>query len=112
MHAGALHDPVVLDWLEELAPVIAVSGNGDYSGLQRTEPPTDPRLRESRVLTVDAPSTGSGRSPRIGLGPDPPPAAAGGAAAADAGGANAALLRRAGRRHRAGQHPCGGNSDP
>jgi len=67
MHAGDLHDPVVLDWLEELAPVIAVSGNGDYSGWQRTEPPTDPRLRESRVLTVDAPSTGSGRSLRIGL---------------------------------------------
>ena len=67
MHAGDLHDPVVLDWLEELAPVMAVSGNGDYSGWQRTEPPTDPRLRESRVLTVDAPSTGSGRSLRIGL---------------------------------------------
>ena len=67
MHAGDLHDPVVLDWLEELAPVIAVSGNGDYGGWQSTEPPTDPRLRESRVLTVDAPSTGSGRSLRIGL---------------------------------------------
>ena len=24
MHAGDLHDPIVLDWLEELAPVMAV----------------------------------------------------------------------------------------
>ena len=71
MHAGDLHDPVVLDWLEELAPVIAVSGNGDYSGWQRTEPPTDPRLRESRVLTVDAPSAGFGRRLRIGRVHDP-----------------------------------------
>jgi putative phosphoesterase len=64
MHAGDLHDPVVLDWLEELAPVLAVSGNGDYGGWERSEPPTDPRLKESRVLTlngVDAPPL------RIGL---------------------------------------------
>ncbi len=32
MHAGDLHDPVVRDWLEELAPVMAVAGNGDYGG--------------------------------------------------------------------------------
>ena len=32
MHAGDLHDTIVLDWLEELAPVRAVSGNGDYGG--------------------------------------------------------------------------------
>ncbi len=72
MHAGDLHEPVVLDWLERLAPVMAVSGNGDYGGWQRTEPPTDPRLRESRVLTLDGsqgegPSTGSGQALRIGL---------------------------------------------
>jgi len=64
MHAGDLHDPVVLDWLEPLAPVLAVSGNGDYSGWQRTVPPSDPRLRESRVLTLDGPD---GDSLRIGL---------------------------------------------
>ena len=64
LHAGDLHDPVVLDWLEELAPVLAVSGNGDYGGWQRTEPPADPRLKESRVLTLD----GQDGSPlRIGL---------------------------------------------
>ena len=64
MHAGDLHDPVVLDWLEPLAPVLAVSGNGDYGGWQRTVPPTDPRLRESRVLTLDGPD---GDPLRIGL---------------------------------------------
>ena len=67
MHAGDLHVPEVIDWLEELAPVMAVSGNGDYRGWERTEPPTDPRLRESRVLTLDGPSAGSGRALRIGL---------------------------------------------
>lgn len=53
MHAGDLYDPVVLDWLEELSPVLAVWGNGDFGGWQRTEPPSDPRLTESRVLSVD-----------------------------------------------------------
>ena len=61
MHAGDLHDTVVLDRLERLASVLAVSGNGDYRGHERTEPPTDPRLRESRVLTLD------GDGLRIGL---------------------------------------------
>ncbi len=61
MHAGDLHDLAVLDWLEALAPVMAVSGNGDYRGPDRTEPPTDPRLRESRVLTLE------GDGLRIGL---------------------------------------------
>ncbi len=64
MHAGDLHDPVVLDWLEPLAPVLAVSGNGDYGGWQRTVPPSDPRLRDSRVLTLDGPD---GDPLRIGL---------------------------------------------
>jgi putative phosphoesterase len=64
MHAGDLHDPIVLDWLEPLAPVLAVSGNGDYGGWQRTVPPSDPRLRESRVLTLDGPD---GDPLRIGL---------------------------------------------
>jgi putative phosphoesterase len=64
MHAGDLHDPVVLDWLEALAPVLAVSGNGDYGGWQRSEPPTDPRLKESRVLSLDGED---GSSLRIGL---------------------------------------------
>ena len=52
LHGGDLHVPEVLDWLERLAPVLAVSGNGDYGGWQRTEPPADPRLTESRAMTV------------------------------------------------------------
>ena len=53
MHAGDLMVPEVIDWLEELAPVMAVSGNGDYTGFQRSTPPEDPRLSESKVLVVD-----------------------------------------------------------
>lgn len=64
MHAGDLMVPEVIDRLEELAPVMAVSGNGDYTGWERSIPPQDPRLSESKVLVVDGPS---GRSLRIGL---------------------------------------------
>ncbi len=53
LHAGDLSVPEVIDWLERLAPVLAVSGNGDYTGWQRTVPPADPRLPESRVVSVD-----------------------------------------------------------
>ena len=53
MHAGDLLVPEVIDWLERVAPVLAVSGNGDYGGWERRLPPEDPRLRESRVLAVD-----------------------------------------------------------
>lgn len=53
MHGGDLMIPDVIDWLEEIAPVMAVSGNGDYTGWQRSIPPEDPRLSESKVLAVD-----------------------------------------------------------
>lgn len=53
MHGGDLMIPDVIDWLEEVAPVMAVSGNGDYSGWQRSQAPADPRLSESKVLHVD-----------------------------------------------------------
>ncbi len=53
MHAGDLMVPEVIDWLEEVAPVMVVSGNGDYTGWERSIPPDDPRLSESKVLTVD-----------------------------------------------------------
>jgi len=46
LHAGDLLVLSVLDWLENIAPVLAVRGNGD-SGL-----PPDPRLPETRVLTI------------------------------------------------------------
>src|SRR2546425_2240200 len=55
MHAGDLMIPDVIDWLEEIAPVMAVSGNGDYTGWQRSVAPEDPRLSESRVLALDLP---------------------------------------------------------
>ena len=74
MHAGDLMVPEVIDWLEEVAPVMAVWGNGDFGGWQRTVPPDDPRLSEAKVLAVD-PSRAlrrrsgqaSGRTVRIGL---------------------------------------------
>lgn len=59
MHGGDLMTPDVIDWLEEIAPVMAVSGNGDYTGWERSIPPQDVRLSESKVLVVD--------SMRIGL---------------------------------------------
>lgn len=52
MHAGDLMVPEVIDWLEEVAPVMAVWGNGDFRGWERTVPPDDPRLSEAKVLTV------------------------------------------------------------
>jgi hypothetical protein len=52
MHAGDLMVPQVIDWLEEVAPVMAVWGNGDFGGWQRTVPPDDPRLSEAKVLTI------------------------------------------------------------
>ena len=52
MHAGDLMVPEVIDWLAEVAPVMAVWGNGDFRGWQRTVPPDDPRLSEAKVLTV------------------------------------------------------------
>ena len=54
MHGGDLMVTDVIDWLEEVAPVMAVSGNGDYTGWERSIAPQDPRLSESRVLVVDS----------------------------------------------------------
>lgn len=53
MHGGDLMVPEVIDWLEEIAPVMAVHGNGDYTGYERSVPPQDPRLSEAKVLAVD-----------------------------------------------------------
>ncbi len=53
MHAGDLMVPEVIDWLDEVAPVVAVWGNGDWRGWQRTVPPDDARLSESKVLSID-----------------------------------------------------------
>ena len=66
MHAGDLMVPEVIDWLEEVAPVMAVQGNGDYLGWERSIAPQDPRLSEAKVLSVDSPSTGSLRGGQAG----------------------------------------------
>jgi putative phosphoesterase len=64
MHAGDLLTTEVLDWLEDVAPVMAVQGNGDYRGWERSIPPDDPRLSEAKVLGVDL---ADGRQLRVGL---------------------------------------------
>lgn len=75
MHGGDLMTTDVIDWLEEVAPVMAVQGNGDYRGWERSVAPDDPRLSEAKVLTLDLPDGGK---LRIGLVhdfqlPDAPP---------------------------------------
>jgi putative phosphoesterase len=65
MHAGDLMVSEVIDWLEEVAPVMAVWGNGDFGGWERTVPPEDPRLSEAKVLVVRSEEQGA-RSQRDG----------------------------------------------
>lgn len=50
LHAGDLHVLDVLDWLEGIAPVVAVRGNGDDEGSGRPLVPEDPRLKETQVI--------------------------------------------------------------
>jgi putative phosphoesterase len=45
LHAGDIVEPVVLDWLEEIAPVLAAKGNNDF-GWQ------DIRVREVQLIEV------------------------------------------------------------
>lgn len=47
LHAGDLHVLSVLDWLQEIAPVLACRGNGD------SRLPEDHRLKETQTVTVD-----------------------------------------------------------
>ncbi len=53
LHAGDMHDVIVLDWLERVAPVIGVRGNGDDGTSGRPVAPNDPRLAYNQILTVD-----------------------------------------------------------
>lgn len=53
LHAGDLHVLQVLDWLEEMAPVVGVRGNGDDGGSGRPLVPEDPRLKETQVLHLE-----------------------------------------------------------
>ena len=50
LHAGDLHCLEVLDWLEEIAPVLAARGNGDDGSGGRPVVPADPRLQEAQVV--------------------------------------------------------------
>src|SRR5256714_1410129 len=52
LHAGDLHCLDVLDWLEEIAPVLACRGNGDDGSGGRPVVPEDPRLRDALVTTA------------------------------------------------------------
>ncbi len=52
LHAGDMHDVVVLDWLERVAPVIAVRGNGDDGGSGRPVQPHDPRLAHNQLISA------------------------------------------------------------
>jgi uncharacterized protein len=58
----------VLDWLEEVAPVLAVRGNGDDGSSGRPVAPDDPRLAYNQLLEVarDGSERGTG-SLRIGM---------------------------------------------
>ncbi|MGE0820754.1 MAG: metallophosphoesterase family protein [Candidatus Binatia bacterium] len=51
LHAGDLHCLDVLNWLEEIAPVLACRGNGDEGSGGREVVPDDPRLHEAVVTT-------------------------------------------------------------
>jgi len=46
MHGGDIVHPVVLDWLDEIAPVVAARGNNDVGWL-------DPRVQDIQVIDVD-----------------------------------------------------------
>ena len=52
LHAGDLHCLEVLDWLEDIAPVLACRGNGDDGSGGRPVVPDDPRLREAAVTSA------------------------------------------------------------
>lgn len=51
LHAGDMHCLEVLDWLEDIAPVLAARGNGDEGSGGRPVVPDDPRLDEAQVMT-------------------------------------------------------------
>ncbi len=55
MHAGALHKPDVLDWLEQRigVPIYCARGNGDTGHDGRPRVPDDPRIKDAHVLTLE-----------------------------------------------------------
>jgi len=55
LHAGDLHVPDVLDWLEQRCrvPVLAVRGNGDDGGGGRPVCPDGPRMRYTHTVEIE-----------------------------------------------------------
>ena len=52
LHAGDIHDLIVIDQLSEIAPTYAARGNGDDGSGGRPIQPDDPRLREGWLITL------------------------------------------------------------
>ncbi|MFN0145260.1 MAG: YfcE family phosphodiesterase [Dehalococcoidia bacterium] len=52
LHAGDIHDLVVIDQLHDIAPVFAARGNGEDGSGGRPIQPDHPRLRESWLLDL------------------------------------------------------------
>src|SRR5262249_56311650 len=63
LHGGDLTSPMVLDWLEQFAPVLCTTGNND--------PIVDARCKEVEILDVHGWRLGMGHSPRRGFRPMP-----------------------------------------
>jgi hypothetical protein len=53
LHGGDMHDIVVLDWLEQVAPVLGVCGNGDDGSSGRPIAPEDDRLPYNQLLHIN-----------------------------------------------------------
>jgi hypothetical protein len=53
LHGGDMHDLVVLDWLEAVAPVLGVRGNGDDGDAGRPIAPDDQRLAYNQLLHIN-----------------------------------------------------------
>ncbi len=58
LHAGDLHVIDVLDRLEEIAPVMAVRGNGDDGSGGRSPVPEDKRLSPVQIVEIDGVTIG------------------------------------------------------
>ena len=58
LHAGDMHVIEVLDWLEEIAPVLGARGNGDGDGHRPDFPDDDPRVKEAHVFDAEGVTVG------------------------------------------------------
>src|SRR5512135_2260001 len=52
LHAGDIHDLIVIDQLSDVAPTFAARGNGDDGSGGRPIQPFDDRLREAWLLNL------------------------------------------------------------